>query len=488
MMEKGQILDIQAVDMGSEGEGIGRWEGMAVFMPGAVKGDTATVRITKVKKSYALSQVIEIKEASPLRRGAFSCAYFERGCGGCGFGALGYEAQLGIKEAQVREKIRRIGKVSDPTVRSIIGMEDGDNDGGGFLRYRNKAQFQVRPMRSGEEREAGEDDGANPPAAVGFYRRKSRAVIDCADCLLQNDAAVAAANALRDFMERFAVPAWDPSTGRGLIRNLIVKSAANTKEVMAVTVINGKSIPHAEELIRAMDEAVYEAGSYLESFAINMNSGPEGEIMGGKTVIAAGKPTITDMMGDLKFEISPESFYQVNPVQAMRLYSKVRDYCGLTGQETVLDIYCGIGTIGLFCAKDAGFVIGIESVKEAVLDANRNAVINGVVNARYIEGKAEEVLPRYMGSSGDDELTGLIKKADAAVLDPPRSGCRPELLEAVAKASVKRIVYVSCDPATMARDIRILGELGYEFKEATPVDMFPNTGSVETVALLSRKK
>ncbi len=489
-MEKGQILEVLIEDMGSEGEGIGRWEGMAVFVPGAVTGDMAEVQIVKVKKRYAMARCIEIKKASPLRNGAFSCRHFEEGCGGCGFGALGYEAQLSIKEKQVRDKLIRLGEIEDPAVKTIIGMKENHNRGRGRFRYRNKAQFHVA---SADEGFSGGDRRGGPASAVGFYRRKSRRVIDCRDCLLQTEAAMAAAGALRRFMEEFHVPAWDPVRKKGLIRRLIVKSAFGTEEVMAVIVIKGGEIPHAEELIRAVDEAVYEAGSYLESIVVNVQEDTADEGLGKKSFVLAGKPTIKDCLEGMEFEISPESFYQVNPVQTERLYERVREYCGLTGKEILLDIYCGVGSIGLFCASRAGYVIGIETVKSAVLDANRNAVINGIVNARYIEGRAEDILPHCLSSHWEEEeidpqLASMIKNADVAVLDPPRAGCMPNLLEAVAAAGVKKIVYVSCDPATMARDVKLLRTLGYEFIEATPVDMFPNTGSVETVVLLSHKK
>lgn len=284
---------------------------------------------------------------------------------------------------------------------------------------------------------------------------------------------------------------------------------------MVILTINGKGIPNMQKLAEMLDDAVYEAGYSLESIVLRN--------LKGEDTVAAGKNVIRDQIGDLTFEISPASFYQVNPVQTERLYDKVREYCGFSAKAgagdpsampealqengekpVILDLYCGVGTIGLYCADEAEQIIGIEIVKDAVLDANRNAVVNGIVNARYICGKAEETLPLYTGQKkdagrtanlkedssvkADPNLAEAISRASIAILDPPRAGCRPELLEAVIDLGVERIVYVSCDPATLARDIKFLGEHGYDLQEATPVDMFPHTAEVETVCLLSQLK
>lgn len=557
-MEKGQIFNIEIEDMSSEGQGIGRAEGLVVFVPGVVVGDRAKVELTKVKKNYAFSKLLEITKASESRNDIFDCAFFDKGCGGCPYGKLSYQAQLRLKERQVKEKLRRLGEIDTPVVRSIIGMDDDDNGGFGCYRYRNKASF---PVSTGGiiTRKGGIVENLGQPA-VGFFRAKSHEVVDCEDCYLQSMAAMAAADALRRFMEEDNITAWDPKWEKGLLRHLIVKTAFSTGEVMVILVINGKGIPNISKLIEMLDDAIYEAGYSLESVVLNIKrsvldksesngkkakrrkkSGHDlgrdidknemifrsGEIMGDENIIVAGKPVIVDRIGGLKFEISPSSFYQVNPVQVKRLYDKVREYCGFfpvgdrscaegENKSVILDIYCGVGTIGLYCADEADAVVGIESVKEAVINANRNAVINNIVNARYICGKAEDILPQYINVNSDDgdeesfsnecktagkkgttyeknetheideEIAEMIKNAEIAILDPPRSGCKPELLEAVAVAGVARIVYVSCDPATLARDIRLLRQMGYEFVEATPVDMFPHTAAVEVVCLLSK--
>lgn len=523
-MEKGQIVQIEIEDMSSEGQGIGKADGFVIFVPGAVLEDIVKVQLTKVKKNYGFGKLVEIVEESPCRTNEFDCEFFERGCGGCRYGRLDYSSQLMLKEKQVREKLSRLAGIEAPVVREIIGMEDGDNEGCGPFRYRNKAQF---PVSTGGiiTRKGGIVENLGEPA-VGFFRAKSHEVVDCGDCYLQSMAAMAAADALRRFMEEDNITAWDPKWQKGLIRHLIVKTGFESGEVMVILVINGNGIPNIQKLVGMLDETIYETGYSLESVVLNIKKAENlngkkgrkqlndgGRIMGDKNVVVAGKPVINDSVGGIGFEISPFSFYQVNPVQMKRLYDKVREYCsfyhGKHKKPVILDIYCGVGTIGLYCADMAEFIVGIEVVREAVIDANRNAVINGIVNARYICGKAEEVLPAYMEYSGhkegaededtsrqaeeygmtiDPQLASRISDADIAILDPPRAGCRPELLEAVSAAGVESIVYVSCDPATLARDIGILGSLGYEFIEATPVDMFPWTSEVEVVCLLSRIK
>ena len=515
-MEKGQIVEVRIEDMSHEGQGIGRADGLVVFVPGTVVGDLAKAQLTKVKKNYAFSRLVEIVEYSSARDEEFDCEYFDQGCGGCPLGGIRYDAQLELKERQVREKLQRLAGVEDPVVRQIIGMEPDDNEGLGCYRYRNKAQF---PVSTGGiiTRKGGLVENLGEPA-VGFYRPKSHEVVDCGDCYLQSMAAMAAADALRTFMEEDNITAYDPKWDKGLIRHLIVKTAFATGEVMVVLVINGKGIPNSAKLVEMLDDAIYEVGYSLESVVLNIKKAPgvkkarsereqaqamSGEIMGDENIVLAGKNVIRDVFGDLEFEISPNSFYQVNPVQMKRLYDQVKEYCRSEVDEegkkpVILDLYCGVGTIGLYCADMAEAVVGIEIVKEAVVDANRNAVVNGIVNVRYICGKAEELLPKYVAyepvinsetgepekSELDPQIAAQIKNANIAILDPPRAGCRTELLEAVAAVGVDKIVYVSCDPATLARDIKLLGEMGYEFVEAQPVDLFPHTAHCECVAKL----
>ena len=545
-MEKGQIVELTIEDMSAEGRGIGKIyddeRGFAVFVQDTVVGDRAKVELTKVKKNYAFGRVSEMLALSPDRQESF-CPHSGL-CGGCVYSQLSYEAQLALKEKQVREKLVRLGGLTDPVIMPIIGMGSEDATEVPF-RYRNKASM---PVSTGGliTQKGGIVKPVHEPR-VGFYRPKSHDVVDCEDCLLQSEPAMAAAAALRKFMEEDHITSYDPRWEKGLMRHMIVRTAAGTGEVMVILVINGKAIPNAPKLIEMLDEAIYNVPVYedgplagvefnLESVIVNINKSKnlEGPILGEECITIAGKPTITEEVGGLSFEISPLSFYQVNREQMVRLYEKALEYASLKGNETVLDLYCGVGTIGLFAAaemnrrtaelnaaaaagqavenaapgqaaaaalsgttasgqaaadKSPGRVIGIESVKGAVLDANRNATINGIVNARYVCGKAEEELPRMVDPKSELKDESLrVTHADVVILDPPRAGCEQPLLEAVVKAAPERIVYVSCDPATLARDIKWLGEHGYEFKEATPCDMFPWTGHVETVVLLSHKK
>ncbi len=564
-MEKGQIVELTIEDMSAEGRGIGKIyddeRGFAVFVQDTVVGDRAKVELTKVKKNYAFGRVSEMLALSQDRQESF-CPHSGL-CGGCVYSQLSYEAQLALKEKQVREKLVRLGGLNDPVIMPIIGMGGEDVNEVPF-RYRNKASM---PVSTGGliTQKGGIVKPVHEPR-VGFYRPKSHDVVDCEDCLLQSEPAMAAAAALRKFMEEDHITSYDPRWEKGLMRHMIVRTAAGTGEVMVILVINGKAIPNAPKLVEMLDEAIYNVPVYedgplagvefnLESVIVNINKSKnlEGPILGEECITIAGKPTITEEVGGLSFEISPLSFYQVNREQMVRLYDKALEYASLKGDETVLDLYCGVGTIGLFAAaemnrrtaelnaaaasgqavenaasgqaaaaalsgttasgqtaadKSPGRVIGIESVKGAVLDANRNATINGIVNARYVCGKAEEELPKMVRTKAQEEqvVRELVKKrgeeaakqellkdealrithADVVILDPPRAGCEQPLLEAVVKAAPERIVYVSCDPATLARDIKWLGEHGYEFKEATPCDMFPWTGHVECVVLLSK--
>lgn len=499
-MEKGQVLELIIEDMSSEGNGIGKADGFAVFVKDAVVGDRVKAELTKVKKNYGFGRIVEMIEKSPDRTEDF-CQYAGL-CGGCPYGKLDYEAQLLLKGKQVRDKLVRLGGIADPVVYPVIAMDDEP------FRYRNKASM---PVSTGGliTKKGGIMEPVHEPR-VGFYRARSHEVVDCRDCVLQSEPALAAANALRQFMEEDHITSYDPRWEKGLMRHMIVRTAAGTGEVMVILVINGKAIPNAQKLVKMLDDAIYNVPVYdegplagvefnLESVVLNINKKNTSEILGEECITIAGKPTITEEVGGMTFEISPLSFYQVNREQMVKLYDKVIEYADLEGGETVLDLYCGVGTIGLFCAREmneknpdnSGQVIGIESVKGAILDANRNATINGIVNARYVCGKAEEELPKMMGmvaAEDGKEPKIRISHADVAILDPPRAGCDVRLLEAVVKAEPGRIVYVSCDPATLARDIKWLGDNGYQFVEATPCDMFPHTAHIETVVLLQRKK
>lgn len=503
-MEKGSIITIKIEDMTVQGQGVGRAEdGRAIFVRGALPGDVITCRITKLKKRYAFANLQDIDIPSPDRQTPF-CMYDEE-CGGCMYEALSYEGQLRLKEKHVRDALARLGGVEEPVLRPIVGMESP-------FRYRNKATM---PVSTGGiiTRKGGIVEPIGAPE-VGFFRGRSHDVVDCQDCLLQAEPAMAAAEALRRFMEEDHITAYDPKWEKGLLRHMTIRTAFGTGEVMVILVTSGGGIPGAAKLIRMLDEAIGsipwpedvegelpdESPYSLESVVVNFNKEPvgSGRIYGDKTEVLAGKPTIRESIGGMDFEISPLSFFQVNPEQMVALYDQAAKYAALEGGETILDLYCGAGTIGLWMLNElrerspgafgSTRVLGIESVKSAVLDANRNAVLNRIVNARYVEGKAEYVLPELMGEGPLKDESLRVEKADVVLLDPPRAGCDERLLAAVVKAEPNRIVYVSCDPATLGRDVKFLREHGYQFREATPVDMFSWSGHVETVNLLRRGK
>jgi len=492
-MEKNQLIELLIEDMLDDGRAFGRYEGCAVFVSGggkvsggtkaagAVPGDTVKARVTKAKKSSAEAVLTEVTVPSPDRIEA-ECPYFGQ-CGGCAMQELSYDAQRHLKEDQVKAKLKRLGGLEDPKVNECVGAET-------LKYYRNKAVFAV-----------------GPHGEVGFRKAKSHFVMDIEDCMLQSDAAMVCADALRAFLRK---------TGVRCVTQMTVKTAFGTGEIMAVLESESKDIPQIEKLAEMLDDAVYslnadeETEGMVNAQAFSLES--LAVIHKGKCRVIAGKPTITEEVitedgRSLLFEISPQSFFQVNPEQMGKLYDKAAEYADLKGGETVLDLYCGAGTIGIWLldklrrsdpdAFDRTKVIGIESVKPAVIDANRNSVINGLINTRYICGPAEEELPGMMGLAKlykwnevnervEREPLLKIEKAEVAVLDPPRAGCDEALLAAVAAAQPDRIVYVSCDPGTLARDIKFLTANGYEFIEATPVDQFPWTTHCEVTALLKR--
>ena len=481
-MDKGQIVELTIEDISTEGKGIGRTaDGMVVFAEGALPGDVARVELTKVKKHYASGRAVEILHASEFRRSEEWCPY-QAACGGCPLGALEYGKQLELKEQQVKSRLERIGGVA-VNLQPIVGMEsDGGTAEDGVAadgvpadeRYRNKAVMKV--STGGLMTKKGGIQVPVHEPRIGFSPTKSHDVTDCADCRLQVGTAMAAAEATRQFMEEDHICSYDKRWDKGLMRQMTVRTAFGTGEVMVIYDINGKGIPNAAKLVEYLDDAVYEAGGSLESVVIRNEK---------KTETLAGKSTITDIVSiggeteedaprELAFEISANSFYQVNHDQMERLYGIVHRYCRKAQEEicgdgvsgpVVLDLYCGIGTIGLCVADIASHVHGIEIVKDAVTDANRNAVINGIVNATYTCGKAEELIPQWAAAGQGPWEGGEHAAADIAILDPPRAGCRPQLLEAIAEASIPAVIYVSCDPATLARDVKLLHRKGMNWRK-----------------------
>ena len=501
VVTEGQTVELEITDMTDDGKGLGRLSGLAIFVVGAVPGDKVSARITRLKKRYAFAETITLLEASAARVQP-SCPYY-KDCGGCSMLELSYDEQLRIKRKNIITKLERIGALEEPTVREVVGAADRIGADGGqgdkasnadksdktgiatneafdsMLRYRNKAEFAVAMTSAGP--------------LVGFNKRGSNKIVDCTDCLLQKCATMAAANAVREILKDKLLTVYDARHGKGFLRGFTIKVCEGTGEMMLIFTGTSKQLPNAENVIYTISDAIDAVSTevepyFLQSVVVEVNKAKDIREPATAYEVVAGTNTITDITDDgMKFEISAPAFYQVNTKQMSKLYAKVREYACLKGGETVFDLYCGIGTIGLSMAADAGMIIGIESVKNAVIDANRNAVINGIVNARYYTGRAEQVLPRLLDKEDKLFVDYIDENAPKiAILDPPRAGCDEALLRAVASCEVDKIVYVSCDPGTLARDIKLLGELGYEFVEATPVDMFVATMHVETVALLSK--
>ncbi len=478
--QKNDIVTVEIHDISSDGAGIGKVDGFTLFIKDAVMGDTVTAKIMKVKKGYGFARMTDIVVPSPFRTSP-RCE-LARKCGGCQIQELSYDRQLSFKQKRVRDVLLRIGGFSEEIVQTamhpILGMENP-------YRFRNKEQLPV-----------GEKDGR--PVA-GFYAGHTHCIVPVTDCLAgpQENRDILAT--VLKYMEKCHVPAYHEETGTGLVRHILIRSGIYSQETMVCLVINGEKLPREEVLVADLREL-----PGISSICINSNTERTNVIMGKKGRTLWGKEAIEDTMhvlpaeyedekvrfGDslrsITYRISPLSFYQVNPVQAERLYSIVRYYAGLTGTEVVWDLYCGVGTIGCFLAQDAGEVYGVEVIPDAIKDARKNAEKNGLSNITFRVGKAEEVLPEYVaGKMRAEDKTDKKGMVDVVIVDPPRKGCDEVCLQTILETQPERIIYVSCDPATMARDCKILAAGGYALKEVQPVDQFPHTVHVETVVLMS---
>lgn len=447
---KNQHYTMKVDDIGSGGEGIGKINSFTIFVEGAIPGDEIEVRVIKVKKTYGYGKLIKILEPSPKRVQA-KCPHAEK-CGGCQLQHFDYQAQLDLKTKKVRDALERIGKLTDISVLPTIGMEEP-------FHYRNKAQFPV-----------GSKDGR---LQIGFYAPRSHDIIDIPKCYIQHDINDRIVEIVRAFITDYELQPYDEEMHTGMIRHVLTRVAFHTKEIMVCIIINGKKLPHRDKLIEKLTQI-----PHMTSIVVNHNTQKTNVILGDTIDVLWGQGYITDYIGEIRFEISPLSFFQVNPMQTKVLYEKALEYAGLTRVETVWDAYCGIGTISLFLAQGAKKVYGVEIVEAAIQDARRNAAINGIDNVEFFVGKAEEVIPREYYKNG--------VKADVMVVDPPRKGCDEALLKTMVEMAPERIVYVSCDPGTLARDLKVLDGKGYKVVEVQPVDMFPHTGHVETVILMTR--
>lgn len=456
-MQKNDELILKIEDMGVDGAGIGKADGMTFFVKDAVIGDVVRAKVMKLKKTYGYARLMELLEASPDRVEP-KCPYY-RQCGGCQIQALSYEKQLEFKERKVRNNLERIGGFSEIPMEPIVGMEES-------YHYRNKAQFPVGTDKDGH-------------IVTGFYAGRTHTIIPNRDCALGLPVNREILDIVIDFMEKYHVSAYDEKTGKGLVRHVLIRCGFTSQEKMVCLIINGKSLPHSEKLVEALREI-----DGMTSISINCNTGRTNVILGRKTIVLWGQEYITDQIGEISYEISPVSFYQVNPVQTEKLYGLALEYADLHGEETVWDLYCGIGTISLFLAQKAKQVYGVEIIPQAIENAKRNAGKNGIENAEFFVGKSEEVLPEFYEK---EAAAGRKAHADVIVVDPPRKGCDEKLLETIVKMAPDRVVYVSCDSATLARDLKILCEQGYELKRARAVDQFCHTVHTEAVCLLERK-
>ena len=451
LKQKEYIVDI--VDIGQGGVGIGKYDGFTVFVEGGLIQDKLKVKINKSKKNYAVGDIVEIINPSPFRVSRV-CDDSLKDCGGCQIQELDYQKQLDIKTNEVKQVISRIGKLNDVVIHETIGMEKP-------FRYRNKAQFPIQSI--------------NNLPSIGFYKKKSHDIVETDKCVIQHDINDKIVKIIKTYINAYNVSIYDEKSHKGLLRHLVTKVGFTTGEVMVVLVANGSKLPYLNELTSVLKENI----PGFKTLVVNVNKEKTNVILGKENIIIYGDGKINDYIGDLIFEISPLSFFQVNPLQTEVLYNKALEYADLKENDTVFDIYCGIGSISLFLAQKASKVYGIEIVSDAIKDANINAKLNNLDNVEFYVGKAEEVVPKMYNEG---------KKANVVVVDPPRKGCDEKVLDTIISMKPDRVVYVSCNPSTLARDLKYLDEHGFKCVEIQPVDMFPHTMHVECVAKLETKK
>ena len=463
-MNKNDIVTVEITDIGVSGEGIGHVDGYTLFIKDAVIGDVVEAKVMKAKKNYGYARLMKVITPSEYRVEP-KCA-FARRCGGCQIQEMSYDRQLVFKDQKIRGNLERIGGFTkdqiDTVMQPVVGMEHP-------FGYRNKAQFPF-----------GTDKEGNP--ITGFYAGRTHDIIANTDCALGVEQNKEILEIILQYMRENKIKSYDEKTGKGLIRHALIRYGFKTKEIMVCLVVNGKKLPKAERLIEKLIQI-----EGMTSITISPNTRRDNVIMGDSYEVLWGQGYITDYIGNVKYQISPLSFYQVNPVQTEKLYGLALEYADLKGDETVWDLYCGIGTISLFLAQKAKQVYGVEIVPQAIDDAKENAKINAIDNAEFFVGKAEEVLPEYYAEY-EREHNGETAHADVIVVDPPRKGCDETLLETIVKMQPEKVVYVSCDSATLARDLKYLCANGYEIKMCRGVDQFPQSVHVETVVLLSQQK
>lgn len=450
IFSRDKIYKIEITGLTHEAQGVGKIGGFVVFVDSALPGETVTVKIVKQTRSYAVGKLVNVEKPSGNRVKPF-CPVFDS-CGGCAVQHMDYQAQLDFKKDTVLQNIRRIGGLENVRVLDTIGMPSP-------FRYRNKVQYPVSLQDN--------------QVKIGFYENRSHKIIDSTECDIQPVESNIIRGLVRDFCKHNHISIYDEKTGKGLLRHIMVRKGFKTDELMVVLVVNGLKLPYADELIGILTEQY----PNIKSIVLNVNTKNTNIILGDKNICLFGQEFISDYIGKYKFNISPLSFFQVNPVQTEILYGKALEYAQLTGNETVFDLYCGIGTISLFLSEKARKVIGVEVVPDAIEDARRNAELNNITNTQFIAGEAEVVIPKLYAE-------GI--RADVVVVDPPRKGCDEVLLNTLVEMQPQRIVYVSCNPSTLARDLKYLHQYGFEAQEAQPVDMFPWTGHTECCVKIER--
>ncbi|MFC4388959.1 23S rRNA (uracil(1939)-C(5))-methyltransferase RlmD [Gracilibacillus marinus] len=450
-VKKNEEIELVFEDITHEGAGVGKVNGYPLFVPNALPGEKALVKVIHVKKNFGFGKVLNRIQVSEERVDP-PCNVYEK-CGGCQLQHMSYEMQLDMKRKQVENTLRKIGHIEGIPIHDTIGMEEP-------WRYRNKVQIPV--------------GSKNGELITGFYRQRSHDIIEDMDrCIITDETNDRLVEAVRAIADRLGISAYNEETHRGVLRHIMVRTGQVTKQSMVVIVTRKENVPELDAVVKEITKAFPEVKSIVQ----NINPERTNVILGRKTKLLWGEEYIYDKIGDIQFAISAKSFYQVNPIQTKKLYDKALEYASLTGAETVIDAYCGIGTISLFLAQKAKKVYGVEVVPEAIADAKANAKLNQIDNAEFFVGQAEKVMPWW-------KAQGL--HPDVIVVDPPRKGCDEAFLQAMIEMKPKRIVYVSCNPSTLARDLRILEDGGFKTVEVQPVDMFPQTTHVECIALMSR--
>ncbi|WNB91784.1 23S rRNA (uracil(1939)-C(5))-methyltransferase RlmD [Bacillus sp. NEB1478] len=448
-VHKNESYEVEILDLTHEGAGVARVNGFTLFVPNTLPGERAKVKVVGLKKGFGFGRLEELIEPSQERVEP-PCPIY-KWCGGCQLQHLSYAGQLEYKRKQVEDVLTRIGKLENVPVLPTLGMDDEP------WRYRNKAQVPV-----------GERDGR---IITGFYQKRSHEIVEMDSCIITGDTNDDAVQAVKEIVNKYNISAYNEEKHKGMLRHIIARYGKTTGDLMIVLVTNGKDLPQRKKIIDDITTALPE----IKSIVQNVNTKRTNVIFGDETKVLWGAEYIYDNIGDIKFAISARSFYQINPDQTKVLYDQALKYAELSGDETVIDAYCGIGTISLFLAQKAKKVYGVEIVPEAIEDAKRNAELNGITNAEFAVGKSEEVIPEW-------KKQGITP--DVIVVDPPRKGCDEELLKTIIEMKPKRVVYVSCNPATLARDLRVLEDGGFKTTEVQPVDMFPQTTHCEAVACL----